>query len=768
MNIEQQRLHAKENALNEQYAIISFKIDGTIIECNDKFLELFNYEKNEIIGKHHQIFCDKNYVSTDEYKKFWFDLINGTVQQGEFRRIKKNAEDIFIFASYKPLINEKGEIFEILKFAQDITSKKLENLNYKQQIIAVNKSLAVIEFDINGYILRANDNFLNIMDYKLEDILGKHHSIFIEDDYKKSIEYTNFWETLRSGKFDSAEYLRLANHNRRVWIRATYNPIFDLDNNIIKIVKFAQDVTIEKLSSLYHFGQLEAINKSQAVIEFDLNGNILNVNELFLKAVDYEKDEIIGKHHSIFLDEKYKNSQEYKDFWEKLKTGEYQAGKFLRYGKSNKEVWIQATYTPILDIDKKPVKIVKFAQDITELENIKKDNLTNLGSREKLINDIKKSNLNNLAIIDINDFSLINDFYGYEIGDDLIIKFSEVLKKYFTNDFQLYRVYGDKFAVYNPTIEHIDFVYYLQNIMNKIFELTLKLNDKVFSFSITCGISFEDNEHIINTSEIINKVAKKKGLNLMIYSKELALEDEFERNILWTEKIKKAIKDDRIIPYYQPIFNNETNKIEKYEALVRLIDEDGRIISPYFFLDIAKKSKQYLNITKIVIQKVFEKFQHEDYEFSINLTVEDIIDQNLQEYLFQKIKEFNITNKLVIELVESEHIISYDPIYDFINKIKKIGCKLAIDDFGSGYSNFEYLVKINADYVKIDGSIIKQIVTDENSLEIVKSIISFCKKMNIKTIAEFISDEKLFEKVKELNIDYSQGFYISEPKENLN
>lgn len=646
MNIEQQIQLAKENALNEQYAIISFKIDGTILDCNDKFLELFNYEKNEILGKHHQIFCDKNYVLTNEYKKFWFDLINGTVQQGEFRRIKKNAEDIFILASYKPLINEKGEIFEILKFAQDITTKKLENLNYQQQIIA--------------------------------------------------------------------------------------------------------------------------INKSQAVIEFDLNGNILNVNELFLKAVDYEKNEIVGKHHSIFLDEKYKNSQEYKDFWEKLKTGEYQAGKFLRYGKNNKEVWIQATYTPILDIDKKPVKIVKFAQDITELENIKKDNLTNLGSREKLINDIKKSNLNNLAIIDINDFSLINDFYGYEIGDDLIIKFADVLKKYFTNDFQLYRVYGDKFAVYNPTIEHIDFVYYLQNIMNKIFELTLKLNDKVFSFSITCGISFEDNEHILNTSEIINKVAKKQGLNLMIYSKELALEEEFERNILWTEKIKKAIKDDRIIPYYQPIFNNKTNKIEKYEALVRLIDEDGRIISPYFFLDIAKKSKQYLNITKIVIQKVFEKFQHEDYEFSINLTVEDITDQNLQEYLFEKIEEFNITNKLVIELVESEHIVSYDPIYEFINKIKKIGCKLAIDDFGSGYSNFEYLIKINADYVKIDGSIIKQIVIDENSLEIVKSIISFCKKMNIKTIAEFISDEKLFEKVKELNIDYSQGFYISEPKENLN
>ena len=184
-------------------------------------------------------------------------------------------------------------------------------------------------------------------------------------------------------------------------------------------------------------------------------------------------------------------------------------------------------------------------------------------------------------------------------------------------------------------------------------------------------------------------------------------------------------------------------------------------------MDISKKSKQYIDITKVVIEKSFKKFANLDYEFSINLTVEDILNEELNNYLFEKIDEYKVSKKLVIELVESEKIATYEPVYEFIDKIKSKGCKIAIDDFGSGYSNFEYLVKIDANYVKIDGSIIKRILDDENSLEIVKSIVSFCKKMNIDVVAEFISDENLQNKVTELGILYSQGYFIGVPKEDI-
>lgn len=168
-----------------------------------------------------------------------------------------------------------------------------------------------------------------------------------------------------------------------------------------------------------------------------------------------------------------------------------------------------------------------------------------------------------------------------------------------------------------------------------------------------------------------------------------------------------------------------------------------------------------------MIEKSFSKFADSSYEFSINLTVEDILNEELNEFLFRKIDEYKVSNKLVIELVESEKITTYDPVYEFISKIKKKGCKVAIDDFGSGYSNFEYLVKIDADYVKIDGSIVKRILDDENSVEIIKSILNFCRKMDIKVVAEFISDEKLQAKVIELGISYSQGYYIGMPSDNI-
>lgn len=764
---QEKREEAQIKALDESYAIATFAKDGTLIQANKNFLDTLGYSFDEVKSKHHRLFCDESYQNSDDYQKFWQSLLSGKIINEESKRVRKDGSSVFLSAFYKPILDEKGDIVEILEIAQDITSKKLQNLNYVGQVEAINKSQAVIEFKLDGTILNANENFLKIFDFSLDEIVGKHHSIFVEKSYKDSKEYETFWQKLNEGRFDSGEYLRIAKNGRHVWIQATYNPIFDIDNNIVKIVKFAQDITQEKLSSLYHTGQLEAINKSQAVVEFDMNGIILNANKNFLKAMDYKLKDIKGKHHSIFCDEKYASSKEYKDFWQKLNKGKFDTGKYLRYGKNSKKVWIQATYTPILDIDKKPVKVVKFAQDITQFEIVKKDQLTGLYNREKLLLDIETSKKNNLAIIDINNFSFVSDFYGYEVGDELILKFSQIVVELLSKGSTLYRTNSNKFAVLNESFTQTEFLEALQRLSNKIKNISILLDIEKIHPIVTFGVSFEDKHKLLHTAEIVNKFAKRNNKSLVIYANELNIEKEYEENIKWTEIIKLALKDDRIIVHYQPIYNNNSKKIEKYEALVRLKDISGEIISPFRFLDIAKKSRQYIDITKTVIAKSFEKFKDNNFEFSINLTVEDILDDDLENYLFYMIEKYNIANRLVLELVESEKITTYEPIYKFIEKAKAIGCKVAIDDFGSGYSNFEYLVKINADFVKIDGSIIKRILDDENSLEIVKSMLNFSKKMGIKTIAEFISSKELQEKVSSLEIDYSQGFYIGKPKEDL-
>jgi methyl-accepting chemotaxis protein len=231
---------------------------------------------------------------------------------------------------------------------------------------ATEKWQAVIEFQMDGTILHANENFLSVMGYRLEEIVGRHHSIFAEPDYARSEEYRQFWLQLNRGANPAGEYKRLAKGGKEVWIQASYNPILDLEGKPFKVVKFASDITQQKRESANLLGQIAAIRKSQAVIEFQMDGTILTANENFLGAVGYRLEEIQGRHHSMFAEPGYASSLEYKQFWAKLQRGEFDAGEYRRIGKDGKEIWIQATYNPILDPSGKPFKVVKYATDVTQ------------------------------------------------------------------------------------------------------------------------------------------------------------------------------------------------------------------------------------------------------------------------------------------------------------------------------------------------------------------------------------------------------------------
>lgn len=230
---------------------------------------------------------------------------------------------------------------------------------------ALNKSQAVIEFDLDGNILFANENFLAAMGYSLDEIRGRHHSIFIDDAYKQSPEYKEFWAKLNSGIYQAGEFKRIGKGGREVWIQASYNPIIGSNGKAIKVIKYAADITQSKMQNADYLGQISAVNKSQAVIEFELDGTIRFANENFLKTVGYELDEIKGRHHAMFVESSMANSPEYKKMWSDLKDGKYQAGEYKRIGKGGKEIWIQASYNPILDMNGKPFKVVKYATDIS-------------------------------------------------------------------------------------------------------------------------------------------------------------------------------------------------------------------------------------------------------------------------------------------------------------------------------------------------------------------------------------------------------------------
>ncbi|WP_145612993.1 methyl-accepting chemotaxis protein [Nitrospirillum amazonense] len=235
----------------------------------------------------------------------------------------------------------------------------------KATLAALGKSQAIIEFALDGTILTANDNFLKAMGYALAEVKGQHHSLFVAPGYRDSLEYRQFWDSLRRGEFRAAQFKRLGKGGREVWIEASYNPILDRAGRPYKVVKYATDVTAAKREHADLLGQVTAINKSQAVIEFSLDGTILRANDNFLNTMGYTAAEVEGRHHSVFVEPGQKDAPEYRQFWETLRRGEFQAGQFKRLGKGGREVWIEASYNPILDPDGRPYKVVKYATDIT-------------------------------------------------------------------------------------------------------------------------------------------------------------------------------------------------------------------------------------------------------------------------------------------------------------------------------------------------------------------------------------------------------------------
>ena len=358
-------LEAQLRALDKSQAVIEFALDGTILTANENFLEAMGYTLEEVKGEHHRMFVEPDYAQSAEYEAFWEQLRSGEFMAAEYPRIAKGGRDIWIQASYNPVLDSRGKPIKVVKYATDITKQKLQTADYEGQLDAINKSQAVIEFSMDGTILTANENFLGAVGYSLDEIKGQHHRMFVEPGYAQGAEYQAFWEQLRRGEFSAAEYLRYGKGGKEIWIQASYNPILDDRGKPFKVVKFATDITDEKMRNADFSGQLEAIGKSQAVIEFSMDGNILTANQNFLGAMGYTLDEVKGQHHRIFVEPGYAQSAEYEAFWEKLRRGEFSSAEFQRFGKGGKEVWIQASYNPILDAAGKPFKVVKYATDIT-------------------------------------------------------------------------------------------------------------------------------------------------------------------------------------------------------------------------------------------------------------------------------------------------------------------------------------------------------------------------------------------------------------------
>ncbi|WP_184627541.1 methyl-accepting chemotaxis protein [Xanthomonas arboricola] len=359
-------LQHKADAVDRVMAVIEFDLDGRILHANQNFLSLMGYRLDEVVGQHHRMFVTPSDRDSESYRQFWQALRRGDFNAGRFCRLDKNGREVWINASYNPLLDRAGKAYRVIKYATDITTQVRQTADFEGRIDAIDKVMAVIEFSLDGTVLDANENFLAVMGYRLDEIRGKHHGMFVDAQTRQSAAYRAFWEKLGRGAFDAGRYKRLNKDGSEVWIQASYNPVLDEHGRPYKVVKYATDVTRQVIDSADADGRIQAIDKVMGVIEFDLEGHVLSANDNFLAILGYSAEEAIGQHHRIFVDANYGASEDYRHFWAKLARGQFDAGRYRRLRKDGSPVWIQASYNPILDVSGRPYKVVKYATDVTD------------------------------------------------------------------------------------------------------------------------------------------------------------------------------------------------------------------------------------------------------------------------------------------------------------------------------------------------------------------------------------------------------------------
>ncbi len=719
-----------------------------------------------------------------------------------------------IFAKGEITDKEKSEVFRKYTFIKALESTLLsDNVLYDTEGFLETHKLSV-EFDykLNRILDVINKNIIlnNNLSYDNKEFF-KSATEVINTQTKLYNLYINMYQTLVYNMKKENEFIFIVLMAGFVLIVASalyiFGALFYSVTDSLKELKVANDLIAkgrrnihlkvqtqdeigkalqsfnsmsQKLDKTISFldGYKMAIDETSIVSKTNPKGIITYVNKQFCEISGYSKKELIGMPHNMVRHPDMPK-EAFRDLWETIKQKKIWKGIVKNRKKDGGIYIVDATIIPVLDEKGEIAEYIGVRHDVTELEESKLelkeqrvDVLTGLHTTIQLQKDLENMKKPILLYLNIDDFSQINDFYGEKIGDNVLIFIAEVLKELFDDSVcKIYKHHNDEYMLlFEESVLSVEKSKKLMlKVISKIEEKTKACNDKkCVALTLSGGISHYQLDSsfktLLSLAVKARKIAKEKNKKFLVFNHDINKESDYEKNMEWINKIKDAIENNRIVPFFQPIVDNKTGAITKYESLVRLIEESGKVVSPFFFLDISKKAKLYFMITKIMIDKTLEQLnQTPQYEFSINLTVEDISDNETRAYIIEKVKECSYKEKLVFEITESEKIEDYKKINEFINEVKNYGIRIAIDDFGSGYANFEHIIKLKADYIKIDGSLIKDIVTNKEAEIVTEAIIAFSKKMGAKTIAEYIHSWEVQDKVLSLGADFSQGFYLGEP-----
>jgi diguanylate cyclase (GGDEF)-like protein len=418
---------------------------------------------------------------------------------------------------------------------------------------------------------------------------------------------------------------------------------------------------------------------------------------------------------------------------------------------------------------------------LKQLHTLFTDALTQLPNREKLLADLKPSQPATLTLLNIDAFKEINDFYGHQCGDHVITAMARSLGQFLALQpawagSRLYRMPADEMAIWLPGDRPPETLrQYIDELLVHVGKLGVQWQGQAIPLHVTLGVAATQAQgsaspgdgQLLTSASIAMKLARQNKSSHLIFDPAQRARESYEQNLLWANRLKRALEEGRIVPFFQPIMDTRSGQIRKFECLVRMIDEAGQPVSPGRFLDVAKKIRLYRQITRTMVQQCFSRFAENDYEFSLNLSLEDLLDPELTTFIVNSLSQGSLAKRAIFEILESEGIENYAAVKIFIDRVRALGCHIAIDDFGTGYSNFEHLLRLDVDMIKIDGSLIRLLDTDQHALTVTRGIVDFARGLNMQTVAEFVHSPALLTEVKALGIDYAQGACIGLPAATL-
>ncbi len=801
-----------------RYETITFKLIQNK-DDSDAIFKQHNHLINQLIKAFGNIAVKSQFSNTSDKKLAYIaDILKEKILLLEDNVGQIRGATAGILANKKMNNKQKDYLLSHYAFIKSLESSILENAvlkdmdNYldihKQTVLAMYKLDEMLETVYQEIILKNNLSFDSQRFFKkVSVVLDAEHKLYamLVKSYEKNILtfrnqmyqeialllmgfflivfvalyiYTAFYRSIATslGKLQSASEM-ISSGKTNIHLEV------DTQDELGKTIQAFNEMS-QKLDKNISFldGYKMAIDETSIVSKTTPKGIITYVNKQFIEISGYSEKELLGFSHNMVRHPDMPK-EAFKELWQTIKAKKVWHGVVKNRKKDGGYYIVDATIIPVLDSNDEIVEFIGVRHDITELEKSKEeiekqkiDLLTKLPNRSRLLDDLKIVKKPVLLYLNIDDFAGLNDFYGSSMGDSVLLHLSDILRDVAQQtDALIYKLHADGFLLVfkEGKITRSNVVMIMKEIMAHIETKSVECDEKsCVAVTLSGGVAFydasDDAENLLSFATIARKIATSKNKKFLIYSDEMNRENDYQSNIEWIQRIKEAIEQDKIVPYFQPIIDNKTGAITKYEALMRLIDRDGKAVVPFFFLEVAQKAKIYTQLTTIMIAKTFRTFSSlPQYEFSLNLTVEDIQSEEITSFIFAQLAQYNRPQRVIFEITESENIEDYSEVECFIAKVREYGAKIAIDDFGSGYANFEHIINLKADFIKIDGSLIKNIDTCEDSRIITEAIIAFSKKLGSKTVVEYVHNEAVYAKVRELGADFSQGFYLGEPSPTL-